>query len=555
MFMAGLSSVRRSVTSVFNNVAKSFGANTSDESGKAHPGPRSRSSREPMPGSIVQESETRDIHHRLPAKGDTETKLESQTPPSTNTYQNVQSRTQPLKIPVKESEPKAAERNLRYSDAAKMPAKDKKVEERNVRINREQKPQSEHPQTLNKASAEDNQLSSRIAEAEKKSALVKDELVQATERNEAARKKVLELQQEIARLQQQGADEKRSLETQLQSVMKQSDIRKLEIERVNQELEKERTFRKAEHALLDLRMRELQDARAYLTTEDAISGEEIKGMTEALNTEVYQVAAFMADTLDFDGASPADEMNKAAAARWIGEPLVGVLSSGAPKNDSEEETRHLATLAVIQTSIVQTCISLINTWSFHPNVNDHFAGLYANIRETSTSAVAGRWRAMTRARCKYQGPEKEIEGHLVHCLLRDLAPVLAIAGWKIPPSVKAESAISALSQIFRTRLGQITRKMVRLDKAMGEGVISKDAQLCWVTAGTPFEPSLMENAYGKSPDISARDVVLSTCDLGLMLSQISNDSNGAESGRGEEVQAQVLLKVKVVLHSALFEHK
>ncbi len=109
MAMGGLSSVRRGFSGIFGSVTRSFGGNTLDESGKAHPGPRTRSSREPMPGSIVQESETRDIHHRLPAKDDTETKLESQTPPSTNTYQNVQSRLQPLKIPVKESEPKAAE--------------------------------------------------------------------------------------------------------------------------------------------------------------------------------------------------------------------------------------------------------------------------------------------------------------------------------------------------------------------------------------------------------------------------------------------------------------
>ncbi|KAK0471604.1 hypothetical protein IW261DRAFT_1344399 [Armillaria novae-zelandiae] len=339
----------------------------------------------------------------------------------------------------------------------------------------------------------------------------------------------------------------------VESVTKQSDIRKSEFERVSKELEKEKFLRREEHTLLDLRTRELQDARAYLTTEDAVSGEEIKGMTEALNTEIYQVAAFMADTLDFDGTSPADDLNKAAAVRWIGESLVGVLSSGVPKNDTEEETRHLATLAAIQTSMVQTCINLINTWSFHPNVNDHFTALYINIRNTSTSAVAGRWRAMTRARCKYLGSEMEIESHLVHCLLIDLAPVLAVAGWKTPPSVKAENAIGALSQIFRIRVGQITKKMVRLDRAMGEGVISKDAQLCWVTAGTPFAPSVMENAYGKSPDISAGDVVLSTCDLGLMLSQISKDVNGAGSGRTEDVQ--VVLKAKVVLHSALFEHK
>ncbi|KAK0209581.1 hypothetical protein IW262DRAFT_1468846 [Armillaria fumosa] len=549
MAMVGLSSVRR----VLNAVAKPFGMNTSDESGRAYPGPRTRSSHEPMPGSIAQEPETRNIHHRPPAKNNTETKPESQTPPSTNPYQNVQSRTLPSKFPVKESESKVAESNQSYSDAAKKPAKDKKVEEKNTRINKEQKPQSEHPQGPNKVGAEDSRLSSRVEEAEKKSALVQGELAQATKRNEAGQKKILELQQEIARLQQQSTDEKKSLDTQLQSVMKQSDIRKSEIERVSKELEKEKFLRREEHALLDLRTRELQDARAYLITEDAISGEEIKGMTETLNTEIYQVAAFMADTLDFDGTSPADDVNKAAAARWIGDSLAGVLSSGVPKDDTEEETRHLATLAAIQTSIVQTCINLINTWSFHPNVNDHFTALYINIRKTSTSAVAGRWRAMTRARCKYLGSEAEVEGHLAHCLLFDLAPVLAVAGWKTPPSVKAESAISALSQIFRTRVGQITKKMVRLDRAMGEGVISKDAQLCWVTAGTPFEPSVMENAYGKSPDISARDVVLSTCDLGLMLSQISMDVNGAGSGRTEDVQ--VVLKAKVVLHSALFEHK
>ncbi|KAK0448964.1 uncharacterized protein EV420DRAFT_835884 [Desarmillaria tabescens] len=327
----------------------------------------------------------------------------------------------------------------------------------------------------------------------------------------------------------------------------------MEVERVSKELEKERALRKEEHALMDVRMRELQDARAYLTTEDTISGEEIKGMTEALNTEIYQVAALMVDTLDFDAKVSEDREAQAVAARCIGEHLVRALSGGEPKDDSEEETRHLATLAAIQASLVESCSSMINAWALSPEVSDHFARLYANIRHTCTPAVAGRWRVMTRARCKYLGSDTEVEEYLTRVLLGNLVPVLVVAGWKPFPVMQIENAISALGQRFGTRMVQVGKKLVRLDKAMGEGIISKDAAIGWIPGGAPFDPNIMENAFGKSSGISAEDFVLSTCDLGLMLSQVIKDREGA--GSDAKAESQILLKPKVVLYSSLSEHK
>ncbi|KAK0212130.1 hypothetical protein DFS33DRAFT_1491806 [Desarmillaria ectypa] len=553
MSMAGIvSSFRRGV----NGMAKTIWGSSPDESRKGHPRPRMRPPQESMPSSTAQAQETKDLHHQPPVKTDAETKIENRTSPSTNIRPSVQRRTQTAEMSVKESvrtEPKAAERSL-YSDAVKKTATDKKLEEKNARITREQKPaESENFPKMNRASAENSQLSSRAVEAEKKYALAEKELVKANEKNETERKKVVELQQEITRLQQESAERMKSLETQLQSVIKQSDIRKLEVERVNKELEKVRELRKEEHALLDLRMRELQDARAYLTTEDAMSGEEIKGMTEALNTEIYQVAAFMADTLDFDWTLLGDEQTQAAAARCVGEHLVRALSGGAPRDDSEEETRHLATLAAIQASLVQSCSTVINAWALSQEVSGHFAHLYMNIRRTCTPAVAGRWRAMTRAGCKYLGSDMEVEEQLTGVLLRNLIPVLVVAGWKLSSVVQIENAIGILGQEFGTRMIQVAKKLVRLDRAMGEGVISKDAALGWVPGGAPFDLNVMENAFGKSTGISAEDFVLSTCDLGLVLSQVIRNQEGA--GSSIEVESQILLKPKVVLYSALFEHK
>ncbi|KAG7450058.1 uncharacterized protein BT62DRAFT_992067 [Guyanagaster necrorhizus] len=553
MFIEELGSLIRGFTKMVSGVTKPLGENTSDESGKGRPQLRMRSSREHLSGNIVQAPDTKEPHLQPPV--DAETKFENNiASSSTKSYSNGQGRTQKPRTPVKESGPmeaKPAQRGPLYSDVLKKPATDKKVEERNVRTTRERKPESDL-QRLDKANVENSQLRSRVADAEEKYTIVERELIQANEKNETGQKTVLRLEQEVTRLQQESTEGKRNFEMQLQSVIKQSDIRKQEVERVNAELEKERALRRQEHTLLELRMRELQDTRAYLTTEDAISGEEVKGMTEALNTEIYQVAALMVDTLDFDGTFPGDEQAQAAAVRCIGKPLVSTLSAGAPRDDSEEETRHLATLAAIQASLAQSSSFLIRAWTFSPDVSNHFTRLYANIRRTCTPAVAGRWRAMTRARCKYLESDLKVEEYLTRVLLEDMIPVLVVAGWRPSPVIQMGDATGFLGQRFGTRLGEVAKKLVRLDRAMGEGLISKDVAAGWIPGGTPFNPSIMENAFGKSSGVSAEDYVLSTCDLGLVLMQVIKDREGA--GSNTEVESQVLLKPKVVLFSAL-EHK
>jgi hypothetical protein len=80
-------------------------------------------------------------------------------------------------------------------------------------------------------------------------------------------------------------------------------------EQVEQQAEEERALRdevrqmKAKHAqavqLLETRTLELKGAEAFLTKADALSGADIIGMLNTLNSEIYQTAALVAESFEF----------------------------------------------------------------------------------------------------------------------------------------------------------------------------------------------------------------------------------------------------------------
>jgi len=94
---------------------------------------------------------------------------------------------------------------------------------------------------------------------------------------------------------------------------------------------------------------------------------------------------------------------------------------------------------------------------------------------------------------------------------------------------------------FRDRMATIGKLAFRLNKAVGEEVISGDLQAVCIPPDTRFDPTTMDDTYAKEPHANNTGLVLCTCGLGL--------------SRYVKVEGTfILLKPKIILDSLLEEN-
>ncbi|KAF8907419.1 hypothetical protein CPB85DRAFT_1311761 [Mucidula mucida] len=294
----------------------------------------------------------------------------------------------------------------------------------------------------------------------------------------------------------------------------------------------ERALRQSSQDLLHVRTQELNDAQMYLSKADSISIEDLKETTKSLNSEIFQTAAFMTDTLDFSKPSAAiDEAIVQRATQWLSRGLVDLLM-----NDQDPDTREILITAGIQASFVQSCVAIVQVWGVDYQVSASIASLYDQIRLSNSPSVAGRWRAMTRHQSKYVHAD-ECKRLAAEALIDNLLPVLPLMGWS------AANPKADLQESFGRRIADMANLVVSLDRSIGEEMISEDIKLAMVHYGDPADDKLMEDLYG-TKRFRQRETVVCTCELGLYNGRI-------ESGDAGSTVEQVLLKPKVVLLSAL----
>ncbi|KAE9395090.1 hypothetical protein BT96DRAFT_1022155 [Gymnopus androsaceus JB14] len=238
--------------------------------------------------------------------------------------------------------------------------------------------------------------------------------------------------------------------------------------------------------LLDTRKRELQGARAFLNTADAYSGGDLIEMLNTLNSEIFQAAAVITDSIEGmlpsrsegrpDDPSAVEEVRKV-----LGEELLTLLQG---KGEADEL---MLIQAALQAGLNIRVEYILRLWMIPGSANDAIQGAYTGIRaEQEQVLVPGTWRSLTRAQTKrsvYQDPE-------VHRYL-----------------VKDDEKSMAFE-----RVSTILELLAKLDKAMNERVTSTEMMLYLPPCGASFKAREMEDADGGK---SSNGVVMLVGEMGL----------------------------------------
>ncbi|TFK45168.1 hypothetical protein BDQ12DRAFT_674251 [Crucibulum laeve] len=357
-----------------------------------------------------------------------------------------------------------------------------------------------------------------------------EEMLLLRQQAERMKKEMLELERQFdsSRIRNQSlGDRVRALEMEKQKVHDEKERIDLESAQIRQ--------------LLDCRTAELKGAEAFLTKADSLSGAEVISLVEALNSEILQTAAFMAESFQFEEknsiTSNLGEMSKdtkeayAAAEEILGTRMVELLRL------SEHHEDPMLVQIAFQASIAAYAHWIIASWYFEDPEDEHLLSeIYARVRESEEQAISGRWRALTRIHLQRMlAHEPDLSIYMVDAFVH----VLITAGLRDSAAVLHERIMSE----FLDRILLILRAAVRLNKIIGEGITSCDLEVFYVAPDILFNPPTMDDAYG-SPAASEYEAVLCTTDLGLVRAE-------RRPGKDAEWNESVLLKPKVVLPSGL----
>lgn len=172
----------------------------------------------------------------------------------------------------------------------------------------------------------------------------------------------------------------------------------MEIESRNQQQEEEiRTLRQRilqsdekqvnTDRLLQARTADLKGVETFLTTADEYSGAEIMTMVESLNGEIFQISAFMAETLENESQVATPEEHEKNITRFqkalefsryhIGANLFSHLKDNAPKVRADALPLQLGLQALLTT----WCTIMVRSWISSPFDND-LQKIYKCIRNS-----------------------------------------------------------------------------------------------------------------------------------------------------------------------------
>jgi len=200
------------------------------------------------------------------------------------------------------------------------------------------------------------------------------EQLQATKKDMEATAKQMEHQMEDMRKRLVVAEQRnREMDQQIQHLTNN-------IHAIQDEARRAETKRLQTVKLLEERTTELKGAQAFLTKADSLSGADVIGMVESLNSEILQVSAFMADTLKCGYppmATEEVEQMAAQASRVLGNRMVRLLRSKQPDGDP------MLIQIALQAYMVSLCKEMTSSWDLHNQQCHHIlATIYARIQQT-----------------------------------------------------------------------------------------------------------------------------------------------------------------------------
>ncbi|KAI0941760.1 hypothetical protein AcW1_003560 [Taiwanofungus camphoratus] len=299
-------------------------------------------------------------------------------------------------------------------------------------------------------------------------------------------------------------------------------------------------------ALLETRTLELQDAQQYLTTTSSLSDSDVLRLIEGLNSQIFQTAARIADSVHFDCSlrvqdSAAEDAN-ARVGRLIGPKMIETLKSFQHRDDP------VCIQIALQASLVTFSRWIIAAWDF--GYYDELMGsIYMKITKNESQSVSGRWRSITHRSLRSLLLETHVAARLQKYLAEVIADVLLLSGF--------HEASNQLHDTITDKYGEQIKIIVKggldIHRAIAEDIISCDFEPMNILWGQPFDAEKMDDEYssGESPEgpCSSCTAVLCTTQLGLR--RIERCVGAANTA--QESQVTNLLKPKVALEAVIGE--
>ncbi|GLB37966.1 hypothetical protein LshimejAT787_0410170 [Lyophyllum shimeji] len=253
----------------------------------------------------------------------------------------------------------------------------------------------------------------------------------------------------------------------------------------------------------------------------------VASMVDRLNSEIFQTAAHMADSLDFTNPATMNAQEIRAvvdrASVTLGRPLALVLqaTSAQPGIDFNP----LPVQIGLQACLISCCERIATSWCpGHWDYGDFLAAIYLRVAGSTPPTVAAKWRALTERQLKNPS-DSTTQAEMEDYILRNLVDALVIAGWR-----RTQSNGRDLLTKFRERLGQIVKLALRLNMSLGD-----NWELMTVHPNELFEAENMDDAYDGAAEKHDGDHVVCTTELGL------------------KTAGSVVVRPKVVLRATLTE--
>ncbi|KAJ7798744.1 hypothetical protein B0H14DRAFT_3156774 [Mycena olivaceomarginata] len=268
---------------------------------------------------------------------------------------------------------------------------------------------------------------------------------------------------------------------------------------------------------------DLVDAQTRLQGEDRLTDQAVLVLVQALNTEIRETAAFLADSFEFEEKNPdaatesdSKEMGEVheRATEILGHGLVDILRSSDHHDDPAFV--HLA----FQCGMIEYARWMSASWFFEdPEDEQLLADIYQRARASQDQELI------------YGTPE--LGDYFVDAFVN----VLLTASFK-----SNSAALHALiAKRFSDRIAALVRLALELNKAVGTEVTACELKTLSVAPGVPFDAETMVDVVDGAGQAS--EAVLCTCELGLPR---SDKVDGAWT-------RSILLKPKVVLPSGVEE--
>ncbi|PCH36673.1 hypothetical protein WOLCODRAFT_109017 [Wolfiporia cocos MD-104 SS10] len=298
---------------------------------------------------------------------------------------------------------------------------------------------------------------------------------------------------------------------------------------------------------------ELRAAQTYLTKADSLSEAEILHMFEELNSHIYQLSAHMADNTKFDRSRHIPQ-TWTIPARMEVERLLGtqVIQLLATRSHSEEP---FCVQVALQSCMVGFAKMIISTWNFNSFENNrHYSDVYEWLKVSEDPTVSGRWRALTITSLRALTLTEVTAPLLRDNLASFITDIILLAGPSAAPAEVYQNVVSRYGEEFLTLIDT----MIRLQKIIGEEVISGQIEPMVHFCGETFNPEQMEDENAgkqqRTPRaLDARNpvVVLGTMSLGV--TRIKKKAMCSDAAGPASWVAVTLVKPKVVLETILDE--